>query len=81
MWDRVFDPRLPYKRLVAYLYVHALVTIFPYIPCKYIKIGHYRPASETPFEWGFGGRLTEARNCVRLVRFVKKHVKVSLQLS
>ena len=32
-------------------------------PSKNIKTGHYRPTSETPFEWRFTGGPMVAQDC------------------
>ena len=35
-----------------------------YYPCKHLKAGHQRPASETPFKWRFAGGLMADRHCI-----------------
>ena len=40
-----------------------LVSWFPgYVPSKHVKLGHYRPASETPSKWRFAGGPILARD-------------------
>ena len=43
------------------------------IPIKHLKAGHYRPASETPFQWRFAGGQMAALHCMLAWFFPKKH--------
>ena len=41
-----------------------------YIPSKHLKAGHYRSASETPFEWRFTDGPMVARHLMMAGHFV-----------
>ena len=38
-------------------------------PSMHIKVGHYRPTSETPFKWRFTGGPIAAHDCVLTRKF------------
>ena len=48
---------------VSMLVLRGSSIICPF-PSKYLKVGHYWPASETPYEWRFAGGSEISKDCM-----------------